>query len=277
MTIFRILLAIPVIALISLVVIQPTEEDITALRDGARDYASQINEKYGLDRNAGKLAPLVRQNAEGLRQFVSGSAWFKRDKSLTVRNVLTTGSITPSHTQEELKGNLKLLRESAAGKGKKLVVLFEARGCYYCKKLNTEILARPDIKRLIDREFELVRIDINSYNSVVDLDGGQMTETTLSKQWKVTNTPTMIFFPADSKALPGDEIILSRMTGVPQAGAIKELLYRVSAHGKDPDALAKLKGFRSLENGESCSSGGGFNPFTCMGNTLRKIVLAVIG
>ena len=277
MTVFRILLAIPVIALVSLVIIQPSEEDFVSVRDSAVGYAGEIIEKYELGHKAANIVPFIKQNMEALRHFVSDQGWFKRDKSITVRNVLTTGSITRSYTQEELKGNLKLLRESAAGKGRKLAVLFEAKGCYYCKKLNTEILTRPDIKRLIEREFELVRIDINSYSSVVDLDGAQMTETTLAKQWKVTNTPTMIFFPADRNALPGNEIILSRMAGVPEAGVIKELLYRVSAHGKDPDALAKLEGFRSLENGESCSSGGFFNPFSCMKSTLTKIVHLVTG
>jgi len=277
MTNFRILLAITVVTVVSLVVLQPREEEVTTVWGSASEYASDIFEKYRPDVKAGDVVSTLRQNVEGLRHFVSDQGWFKRDKSITVRNVLTTGSITRSYTQEEIKGNLKLLRESAAGKGKKLVVLFEAKGCYYCKKLNTKILTRPEIKRLMEREFELVRIDINSYRSVVDLDGAQMTETTLSKQWKVTNTPTMIFFPADRNALPGNEIILSRMAGVPEAGVIKELLYRVSAHGKDPDALAKLEGFRSLENGESCSSGGFFNPFSCMKNTLTKIVLLVTG
>ena len=209
--------------------------------------------------------------------FVVGPAWFKRDTSITVRNILTTGSITPGYDREELKGNLKKLREAAAPHGKKLAVLFEARGCYYCQKLDDQVLNRKDIKRLVDREFELVRVDVNGYSSIVDLDGGQMTETTLSKQWKVTNTPTMIFFPANKNALPGKEIILSRMSGVHEPEKIKELLYKVSAHGKDPDALAKLQGFRRLENGGSCSSAsGGINPMACMFNTMRSIVSTAV-
>ena len=81
----------------------------------------------------------------------------------------------------------------------------------------------------------------------------------------------MIFFPADKNALPGNEIELSRMSGVHDPDKVKELLYKVSAHGKDPQALEKLAGFRKLENGSSCSSGGGFNPFSCMFGTLKTI------
>ena len=234
---------------------------------------STIN-KAELINRAKDFASAATENAKEIGAFVTGPAWFKRDKSRVVRNILTTGSIKTHYDHEELKGNLKKLREAAAPHGKKLAVLFEARGCFYCHKLNTEILVRPDIKRLLDREFELVRVDINSYASIVDLDGGQMTETTLSKHWNVTGTPTMIFFPANKNALPGNELILSRMSGVHDPEKIKELLYKVSAHGKDPDALTKLAGFRKLENGGSCSSGGGFNPFSCMFSTVQKIVLS---
>ena len=273
MKIIYFLLAIPVFGLIGATILQPSETEIEAALNVARDYLGNFSDQIELDQKVKKFAPQVAENAREMGEFVSGPAWFKRDKSRTVRNVLTTGSLRTTYDREELKGNLKKLREAAAPHGKKLAVLFEARGCYYCKKLNTEILVRPDIKRLIDREFELVRVDIDSYKSIVDLDGGQMTQTTLARQWKVTNTPTMIFFPADRNALPGNEIELSRMSGVPDVEKIKELLYRVSAHGKDPDALAKLEGFRSLESSDSCSSGGIFNPFSCMIGTLKKIVI----
>ena len=246
--------------------VQSAQAETASKITGASDNAE-------LMKRAKDFASTATQNAKEIGEFITGPAWFKRDKSRVVRNILTTGSIKTSYDREELKGNLKKLREAAAPFGKKLAVLFEARGCFYCHKLDTEILVRPDIKRLLDRVFELVRVDINSYASIVDLDGGQMTETTLSKQWNVTGTPTMIFFPANKNALPGNEIILSRMSGVHNPEKIKELLYKVSAHGKDPDALKKLAGFRQLENGSSCGTGGGFNPFSCMFSTVQKIVL----
>jgi len=257
---------------VSLAIIQPSKSDMQSAWDDTRATVAELVTDNKLIERTNNIADSAPANIQKLSDFVTGPAWFKRDTSITVRNILTTGSILTSYNSEDLKGNLKKLREAAAPHGKKLAVLFEARGCFYCHKLNTEILVRKDIKRLLDREFELVRVDINSYSSIVDLDGGQMTETTLSKYWQVTNTPTMIFFPADKNALPGNEIILSRMSGVHDPEKIKELLYKVSAHGKDPDALQKLAGFRKLENGGSCGTGG-FNPFSCMFSTVQKIVL----
>ena len=267
------LLAVAASGAIGYAVVQPTADDITAAWNDARQYGEEISGKLEIEQSVKNFAPAIGVGAKAVRKLVVGPAWFERDKTRVVRNILTTGSIKSSYDREELKGNLKKLREAAAPHGKKLAVLFEARGCFYCQKLNTEILVRKDIKRLLDHDFELVRVDINSYASIVDLDGGQMTETTLSKQWKVTNTPTMIFFPADKNALPGNEIELSRMSGVHDPDKVKELLYKVSAHGKDPDALVKLAGFRKLENASSCSSGGTFNPFSCMFGTMQKIVL----
>ena len=267
------LLAAVMSGAIGYAVAQPTADDIRATWNDARQYAEEISGKLQVDQSVKNFVPAVGLGAKEIGGLIIGPAWFKRDKTRIVRNILTTGFIKSSYDREELKGNLKQLREAAAPHGKKLAVLFEARGCFYCQKLNTEILVRKDIKRLLDHDFELVRVDINSYASIVDLDGAQMTETTLSKQWKVTNTPTMIFFPADKNALPGNEIELSRMSGVHDPDKVKELLYKVSAHGKDPDALVKLAGFRNLENGGSCSSGGAFNPFSCMFGTMQKIVL----
>ena len=93
MKILYFILAIPVFGLIGVTIMQPSEAEIEAALNVAHDYLGNFSDQIEFDQKVKKFAPQVAENAREMGEFVSGPAWFKRDKSRTVRNVLTTGSL----------------------------------------------------------------------------------------------------------------------------------------------------------------------------------------
>ena len=67
-------LAIPVLAVISATIWQPSEDEFQAAWNDARDYLASFNSKIELDQKVNKIAPVVKENARELGDFVSGPA-----------------------------------------------------------------------------------------------------------------------------------------------------------------------------------------------------------
>ena len=91
--------------------------------------------------------------------------------------------------------NLQDDHAEAAEKGKQLAILFEQRGCPYCRELHNVNLADPDIKTYMRKHFNVIQLDIWGSRTVTDFNGGEMEERALARKWSVNFTPTMVFFP----------------------------------------------------------------------------------
>lgn len=87
--------------------------------------------------------------------------------------------------------------------GKRLLVIFEQKGCLYCKKFHTEILAEKYINDYVRDNFVLVQINLWGDKEVTDFDGQVMTEKQLASRWQVVNTPTALFMPETLAGLEG--------------------------------------------------------------------------
>jgi thioredoxin-related protein len=91
----------------------------------------------------------------------------------------------------------------AKGEGKRFAVIFEQRGCPYCIKLHTEVLAQKYINDYVRANFRIVQLDIWGAREVTDFDGTRMTEKELAERWGVIFTPTVIFYKDDLAGLEG--------------------------------------------------------------------------
>ena len=89
------------------------------------------------------------------------------------------------HTQEwfaqdsflELADDL----EVAADEGKRLVVIFEQKGCIYCKKMHEEVLSHPGIAKFVSDNFRVVQLDMWGPRLVTDFDGEELEEKEVRK------------------------------------------------------------------------------------------------
>jgi len=106
--------------------------------------------------------------------------------------------------------------QEAAGQGKRFAVLWEQKGCPYCREMHRVNLARPEINAYVREHFAVVQLNIWGSREVTDFDGKAMEERELARRWRVSFTPTIQFFPqslSDAGGKTGAEIEVARMPG----------------------------------------------------------------
>ena len=81
----------------------------------------------------------------------------------------------------------------ANAQGKRLLIIWEQRGCIYCNKMHDEVFPDPEIDALIREKFYVVQMNLFGDIEVTDLDGTVMSEREMAGRWGVIFTPTMMF------------------------------------------------------------------------------------
>ena len=98
---------------------------------------------------------------------------------------------------EELAAALRL--------GQPLVVMVSLEGCIFCK------IARQSHLAPMHRQGQpIVQVDMRSVQTVLDFEGRQTTHDELARRWKVSITPTLLFFG------PRGREVVERMEGAYQ-------------------------------------------------------------
>jgi len=87
---------------------------------------------------------------------------------------------------------------SAKEEGKRLVMIFEQRGCIYCAKMHEELLSDPEVSDFIKANYKVVQYNMFGDEEVTDLDGEVLTEKTAARKWGYVFTPTMVFLPEEA-------------------------------------------------------------------------------
>lgn len=104
--------------------------------------------------------------------------------------------------------------QEAAGAKKRFAVVWEQKGCSYCKEMHAVNFAKPVITNFIKENFGVLQLNLWGSRAVTDFDGEEMEERELARKWKVNFTPTIMFFDetaADGKA--GADLEVARMPG----------------------------------------------------------------
>lgn len=103
-----------------------------------------------------------------------------------------------------------------AGSGKNLAIIFEQRGCPYCRELHRVNFAREEIRSYLLKHFGVIQLDLWGSREVTDFDGEKLEERALAQKWRVLFTPTMVFFPREPekvKGKSGRDVQVFRMPG----------------------------------------------------------------
>lgn len=91
--------------------------------------------------------------------------------------------------------------ESAAAGGKRLAVMWELRGCPYCRETHLVNLADTDITNYIRDNFEVLQLNLIGSRKVTDVDGQELSEKDLAQKYGIRFTPTLQFFPPSSAGI----------------------------------------------------------------------------
>ena len=84
--------------------------------------------------------------------------------------------------------------EAAAKAGKRFVIMWELKGCPYCKETHFVNFAQPRISDYIKANFDVLQLNIIGSRKVTDFDGAEMSEKELAAKYGVRFTPTFQFF-----------------------------------------------------------------------------------
>ncbi len=85
--------------------------------------------------------------------------------------------------------------KTASEQGKRLVLIFEQRGCIYCAEMHEKILSDPEVRAFIEKNYMVVQYNMFGDEEVTDIDGEVLTEKTAARKWGFVFTPTMVFMP----------------------------------------------------------------------------------
>jgi thioredoxin-related protein len=106
--------------------------------------------------------------------------------------------------------------EAANKAGKRFVIMWELRGCPYCKETHLVNFAQPRIADYVKANFEVLQLNIIGSRKVTDFDGAELSEKDLAAKYGVRFTPTFQFFGekvAALKNLPPAEREVARSAG----------------------------------------------------------------
>jgi len=91
----------------------------------------------------------------------------------------------------------------AAGSGRRLVIIWEQKGCPYCKQTHEVNFRIPLITEYVKKNFFVLQLNMWGDREVTDFDGEKTTEKKLARKWRVLFTPTFQFFPDTIGAATG--------------------------------------------------------------------------
>jgi thioredoxin-related protein len=103
---------------------------------------------------------------------------------------------------DQTLGDFREELESAkkAGKGG-VLLMFEAEGCPYCRKMRSTVLNRADVQDYFKSHFANFTVDILGAVPVTDFAGKETTEARFAQSMRVLGTPTFLFISLDGAEL----------------------------------------------------------------------------
>jgi thioredoxin-related protein len=85
--------------------------------------------------------------------------------------------------------------DGASKAGKRFAVMWELRGCPYCKETHLVNFAEARISDYVKANFEILQLNIVGSRKVMDFDGKELGEKQIAAKYGVRFTPTIQFFP----------------------------------------------------------------------------------
>lgn len=95
--------------------------------------------------------------------------------------------------------------EAANAAGKRFAIMWELKGCPYCKETHFKNFANDEIRQYVRANFEVLQLNIQGSRMVTDFDGEELEERDLAAKYGVRFTPTFQFFPSSADGLESKE------------------------------------------------------------------------
>lgn len=122
--------------------------------------------------------------------------------------------------------------EASNDEGKRLAIIWEQRGCIYCRKLHEEVFSDPQVAQYIRDNFVVVQMNMFGDEEVTDFDGEALTEKQMVRRWGVVFTPTIMFMPEEvGEGQTAAEAAVAVMPGAFGKGTVRNMFTWVAEKG----------------------------------------------
>jgi len=143
------------------------------------------------------------------------------------------------HKAPWMRDTFKDLGEDLAeanDEGKRLLVMFEQRGCIYCTKMHEEVFPTPEISAALNDIYFVVQINMFGDIEVTDFGGTTLPEKEMVRRWNALFTPTMMFFPSEvPEDVTATQAAVAVMPGAFGRWTTLNLLNWIAAEGYNGD------------------------------------------
>lgn len=104
--------------------------------------------------------------------------------------------------------------EEAATAGKHYAIIFEQKGCPYCREMHAVNFRKDRIVDFVQTHFNILQLNLWGSRPVTDFDDEELEERALARKWAVNFTPTIVFFGTEApEGKSGRELEVARMPG----------------------------------------------------------------
>jgi thioredoxin-related protein len=85
--------------------------------------------------------------------------------------------------------------------GKRFAIMWELKGCPYCRETHFVNFADEEIRHFVRENFVVLQLNIQGSRAVTDFDGEELEERDLARKYGIRYTPTFQFFGEDTAAM----------------------------------------------------------------------------
>ena len=105
--------------------------------------------------------------------------------------------------------------QGATNLGKRFAIMWELRGCPYCRETHLVNFADQAIADYIRANFEVLQLNLLGARKVIDFDGRELTEKELAERYAIRFTPTFQFFPPPVDGVAAKEPLAREVARAP--------------------------------------------------------------
>lgn len=95
--------------------------------------------------------------------------------------------------------------DEARSQGKRFVIMWELKGCPYCRETHFVNFANEEIRHFVRENFVVLQLNILGSRAMTDFDGEELEERELARKYGIRYTPTFQFFGEDTTAMASQE------------------------------------------------------------------------
>ena len=94
--------------------------------------------------------------------------------------------------------------DEAKAEGKRFAIMWELKGCPYCKETHLVNFGDPEINDYVRENFVILQLNFLGSRLVTDFDGEELEERELREKYGIRFTPSFQFFPDGSEQIEGE-------------------------------------------------------------------------